>query len=156
MLGGIDQVSGGGWGLGPGAARPVLAANALSGMQFNLNGAQAGSCFGDWRREVQPECLSKVREGLFFRSPLACDIDFEALGDKPIALARDTSRELLLHSVLPRCQKIACALYHVAVEGTPKGVAYTNRRFHTIKDGYHGKEAGLGHTQHGPYFRDIR
>jgi len=48
---------------------------------------------------MQFECFPQIGEGLFFRLPLASDIDFEALRHVPIPLAPDGRGKWSLHNL---------------------------------------------------------
>jgi hypothetical protein len=46
---------------------------------------------------VEFECLSQIGEGFVFGSALACDIDFQALGNEPVSFAPSGRCERFLH-----------------------------------------------------------
>jgi len=49
---------------------------------------------------VELQCFLQVGEGLFFGLPLAGDINFEALRNKPISLAPNGRGKWSLHSLI--------------------------------------------------------
>jgi hypothetical protein len=52
---------------------------------------------GNWRFEVQFQCLTQIIESFFFGSALAGNIDFQTLGDEPVPFAPNRSRKRTLH-----------------------------------------------------------
>jgi hypothetical protein len=71
--------------------------SGLSRPNLYLNLAHHSRMRGNRRLVVQFQCFTQIPESLFFSSPLARDIDIQALGNEPFSLAPNDSRKRTLH-----------------------------------------------------------
>jgi hypothetical protein len=83
--------------------------SGLSRPNLYLNLTHGWRVSGNWRFEVQFQGLPQVLESFFFGSALAGNVDVQALGNKPVPLAPDSSRKRTLHET-------------ILAQSSPKGV----------------------------------